>query len=138
MEQKVHVEWGVMMTSCHITLMEGDDFGATLMISDDIFAAKAARVDATGVVPTLTKLDRKIVPIEQIRSALPPKGAIKWNTDEIKGDSLVGYELRGQGDGYRAWIMVRSEIKPPAKASPQQLQALLAKALGALSMFYPN
>lgn len=83
----------------------------------------------------LTKYDKVKVPLSEIRPFLPEKSAISWN-DELKGDKLMGYEIRGIGEGFRAWVQGTTGGHDQDLNETQKTQ-LLAKILQAKSTFFP-
>jgi hypothetical protein len=104
MTERVRIEWGVMMASCHVCLMDGENYGPSLMISADEGATST-------ILPEIARLPHyTILPLSDVQPYLANLGDISWS-DKVEGDPLFGYEIRGKGDGFRAWIRARDRQK---------------------------
>lgn len=127
--EEVQVEWGPFMSSCYITLLKENKLGPMLHISGDV-SDSAARL-----LPGLAKHHKESWSLEEVRSALPPKDAITWS-DELKGDAFLGYEIRGHGSDFRAWVQASSRFDGK-ELDEQQRQELLIDLLRARDLFFP-
>lgn len=126
----VRFDWGPFMSSCYISIMSGESYGPTLHLSGEGSDA-AARIlsGLTGLVPN------NDYDIDFVRPHLPPKGAITWQ-DELRGDDLFGWEIRGAGSGFRACMTYGGGGSEP-KLSEHQKADRLSMLQAAIRAFYP-
>jgi hypothetical protein len=125
-DDDVHVEWGPFLSACYISLMAGEKFGPTLHISGD------GSDTAARMLSALVKHDKARVPLEDVQKALPQRDEIRWS-DDLKGDGFFGYEIRGIGDGFRAWVQADGK----KGLDQEQHQQLLNKLTSARDVFFP-
>ncbi|WP_452181345.1 hypothetical protein [Heyndrickxia sporothermodurans] len=126
--ESVRFSWGPFMSSCYISIMEGQNYGPMLHISGEK-SDSAARL-LTG----LSRLDEETdYPIEDIRKFLPSKDCIEWQ-DELKGDHFLGYEIRGKGPNFKIW-MTAKDVK--ADLSDNEKADLLSHLKEVISTFFP-
>lgn len=129
-EEIVHVEWGPFLGSCYVSLKDGEKFGPTLHVSGE------GQVSTAKILKDLLDLGNSIdVPLESIRRLLPSKGELTWE-GQLKGDRLLGYEIRGTGPGYRVWMTSPGDGTTPELTAAQRA-ARYQELPSAIDVFFP-
>jgi hypothetical protein len=129
---EVYIEWGIMMGTCHISLMEGDNFGPTLMF---------ARGDNPGdrqlgtILNELVGLNKQRISLTQLHTLLPPVNSITW-VEELKVGPFSSCEIRGKGDDFKAFIVVKHGGEK-SELDENKKNELLRSALSAKGSFFP-
>jgi hypothetical protein len=112
--------------------MKGKDFGPLLHIANEV----PSKEELPKLLHGLAGFNKQLVSLDDVRGHLPAKTLITW-VDELKGDKFMGYEIRGHGAGFRAWIKVKhGDFK--SDLTSEQRQQLLDEAIQAKEIFFPS